>query len=275
MRSISAIGTALAVGLAGLIAGPQIASATLSTGFHGSATDGWVDAPCPSQSTLTGLRTSSDSYVEGMAPLCTPIPLPGSASVPPAAGAFYGGGTLHDDICPPDQSMVGANGGIGSWLDQIQVVCRAVASDGSSSGPTTALAVRGGNGGGAVSDLCQAPQAAVGIRIYTDDVDQYVAGIALDCERLSYPDRAAPETTITSGPRRRTRKRRATFGFTADEPGSSFECRLDGRRFVACGSPRTYRRLARIRHRFAVRARDSAGNTDPTPAIRRWRILPR
>ena len=38
-----------------------------------------------------------------------------------------------------------------------------------------------------------------------------------------------PETTITKGPKNKTKKKKATFAFTATEPGSSFQCSLDGK----------------------------------------------
>ena len=56
-------------------------------------------------------------------------------------------------------------------------------------------------------------------------------------------DSRAPQTTIVSGPRAKTRKRSAGFGFDADEPGSRFECSLDGAKFAPCSSPRWFRRL--------------------------------
>jgi lysophospholipase L1-like esterase len=90
------------------------------------------------------------------------------------------------------------------------------------------------------------------------------------CE--SPPDLTAPETTITRAPKRRTRSHKATFRFPSDESGSTFECKLDRRRFRSCRSPKTYRHLESGRHVFEVRATDSAGNTDSTPARWRWKV---
>lgn len=86
-------------------------------------------------------------------------------------------------------------------------------------------------------------------------------------------DTTPPKTTIIRGPNEnRTTRRRAGFAFTASEPGASFECRLDGRRFKPCSSPQRYSNLDTGRHVFRVRATDPAGNTDPAPARWRWRV---
>ena len=61
-------------------------------------------------------------------------------------------------------------------------------------------------------------------------------------------------------------RRDAVFRFTSSEAGSSFQCRLDNRRFRPCVSPVRYRHLRDGGHRFEVRAVDSAGNFDGTPA---------
>jgi hypothetical protein len=82
---------------------------------------------------------------------------------------------------------------------------------------------------------------------------------------------AAPNTTITAGPRRATTKRRATFRFVSSIPGSRFQCKLDGRRWRRCGSPKLYTGLSRGVHTFRVRA-TVFGRLDPTPAHRRWTI---
>jgi Putative metal-binding motif len=63
----------------------------------------------------------------------------------------------------------------------------------------------------------------------------------------------------------------AQFGFTANET-STFECKLDGLGFEGCLSPRNLTALASGSHKFQVRAKDQAGNYDPTPAERNWTV---
>lgn len=84
-------------------------------------------------------------------------------------------------------------------------------------------------------------------------------------------DRTPPETTITGGPSGTTTSSSATFTFTSSESGS-FECRLDGAGFSVCSSPKTYTALSEANHVFEVRAKDRAGNIDPTPARRDWTV---
>ncbi len=84
----------------------------------------------------------------------------------------------------------------------------------------------------------------------------------------------APNGRIGKHPKKRTKKRHARFTFTSNQPGSHFECKLDKRRFRPCKSP-FVRRLRPGRHTFRLRAISGAGVPDPTPAVFRWRILPR
>ena len=81
-----------------------------------------------------------------------------------------------------------------------------------------------------------------------------------------------PDTTITSGPPARTRKTSATFEFTATEAVSGFKCKLDAGLWKACTSGVTYTRLSRTKHTFSVRATDTLGKVDKTPATRSWTI---
>ena len=86
----------------------------------------------------------------------------------------------------------------------------------------------------------------------------------------------APEalrTTITRA-RIRSKRRRASFRFAANNPGSHFKCKLDSKRFKRCSSPKVYRHLKVGKHVFKVEAVDAAGNADPTPAVRKFRITP-
>ena len=79
-------------------------------------------------------------------------------------------------------------------------------------------------------------------------------------------DTDPPQTTIDSGPSDPTNDSTPTLTFSADEGGSSFECRVDSGSWDACTSPHTTASLADGSHTFEVRATDPANNTDPTPA---------
>jgi hypothetical protein len=71
--------------------------------------------------------------------------------------------------------------------------------------------------------------------------------------------------TTTSGPRHS-----ASFAFTSDADGASFQCSLDGAPFSGCSSPVSFDGLAGT-HDFAVRSVDS-GTPDPTPAVQRFTV---
>jgi len=80
-----------------------------------------------------------------------------------------------------------------------------------------------------------------------------------------------PQTRLARHPRRKTALRAATFAFASDQPGSSFQCKLDRAPFKPCRS--TFRRRVRPgRHSLRVRAVNSAGLLDPTPAVFRWKV---
>lgn len=78
-------------------------------------------------------------------------------------------------------------------------------------------------------------------------------------------DSRPPETTITDSPPALSNNQTPSFGFDSDEPGSTFECRIDDRPFAGCSSPWTAPPLDDGDHVFAVRARDPAGNLEPDP----------
>jgi hypothetical protein len=83
-------------------------------------------------------------------------------------------------------------------------------------------------------------------------------------------DTTPPDTTITSGPSGTVSSTTAAFTFSASEPGSSFQCRLEsGGDWQPCASPASYV-VGPGNHIFYVRAVDPAGNADPTPASQSW-----
>lgn len=79
-----------------------------------------------------------------------------------------------------------------------------------------------------------------------------------------------PQTVITAGPQGATTSTTAIFRFAASEPGSSFQCSLDGSTFTACTSPTSYPDLAEGSHTFRVAATSPDGSVDPSPAERSW-----
>jgi parallel beta-helix repeat protein len=91
---------------------------------------------------------------------------------------------------------------------------------------------------------------------------------------------ASPETSITGNPLAATSSAAATFTFTGVDDatpaaGLTFQCQLDVAEtaaWTACTSPRAYTGLAQGAHTFRVRARDAAGNADPTPAVYTWTV---
>jgi Tol biopolymer transport system component len=80
-----------------------------------------------------------------------------------------------------------------------------------------------------------------------------------------------PDTQITLRPKQKTTVKAATFEFSSNRPGSTFECSLDGGAFTACTSPDTIK-VKKGKHTFSVRARDPAGTVDATPATFNWKV---
>lgn len=182
-------------GLVVFIAAVPSAGAASMVGFAGTGQTGFSDVPCPAHAAVVGLVTNADTSVEGLAPVCSLLPLPGQVSHP--GGVSYSGGTSAEDDCPSGQAVVGVAGRAGAWLDQLQAVCQEIGPDGVASGPLTTLTARGGNGGGAVNASCASGEAAVAVRIVQDDVDQHVAGIYLVCQALIYPPVCSGDSTAT------------------------------------------------------------------------------
>ncbi|MGC1853079.1 MAG: Ig-like domain-containing protein, partial [Solirubrobacterales bacterium] len=89
-------------------------------------------------------------------------------------------------------------------------------------------------------------------------------------------DTATPNTQIDAKPSALTNGTTADFAFTGSDPGgsgvASFECRRDGGAWAACPSPKEYTSLSEGAHGFEVKAIDSAGNVDPSPATFNWTI---
>ena len=131
---------------------------------------------------------------------------------------------------------------------------------------------------GAPFAACTAPKSYAGLADGTHTFEV----LAIDGMGLRDPtpaartwtiDNVAPDTTITAGPSGAFASTNADFMYVSSEAGGTFECRLDGAPFAACGSNgKSYGSLAQGAHTFDVRAVDAAGNVDATPASRTWTV---
>ena len=86
-------------------------------------------------------------------------------------------------------------------------------------------------------------------------------------------DATPPATTITVKPPATTTQTSGSFSFSANERGSTFDCKLDSGAFTLCPNPVTLSNLASGAHTFTVRARDLAGNLEPNPPNYSWTII--
>ena len=93
----------------------------------------------------------------------------------------------------------------------------------------------------------------------------------------------SPDTTITeavmgkgkpvaNGAKTSSTSVQFTFAGTDDAGVSGFECSLDGAVFSPCSSPTSYINLAGGAHTFQVKAVDTSGNKDSSPATFSWSI---
>jgi PKD repeat protein len=85
-------------------------------------------------------------------------------------------------------------------------------------------------------------------------------------ERSFVLDTVAPLVSIVPPPGGAT-GRSVEFDFEASEDGATFECRLDGGSFGACGPPVSFSGLADGPHVVSIRATDAAGNTGPVAHV--------
>lgn len=86
----------------------------------------------------------------------------------------------------------------------------------------------------------------------------------------TFPDTRPPNASIRK--LFRGRKGRIGFQLASSESGATLSCRMDKEAFVPCASPTIYDHLRPGWHRFTVGAVDGAGNVDPTPAVRHFRV---
>jgi hypothetical protein len=114
----------------------------------------------------------------------------------------------------------------------------------------------------------------IDVTTFNDPLNGEVCGEVTSLSPFAVASPAPPNTSITDGPANPSTATTASFTFSANKPGSTFQCALDGAPFTACTSPATYTNLVLGAHEFQVRATDAAGLVEPIPASHIWTILP-
>jgi sugar lactone lactonase YvrE len=84
-------------------------------------------------------------------------------------------------------------------------------------------------------------------------------------------DNNGPDVTIVSGPGTSTGASSATFTFTANEPGATFECKVDAGSYAACVSGDTWNGFAEGSHTMNIQATDATAHLG-NPSTYVWSV---
>ena len=190
---------------------------------------------------------------------------------------------VHDGVAPSITFLEPIN----TFVRQAASV-RARATDGGSGAASTTLSIDAQSlGTHANPDPAQPFTATVSLDTATHAdgphtltaVAQDRAGNSASTTQTIIVDNAPPDAEITGGPSGATSQTTATFTFTGSDnltaaTNLSFAWRIDGGDWsaFATGTTTTLTGLAAGSHVFEVRARDLAGNEDPTPAARSFSV---
>ena len=224
--------------------------------------DGAAFAPCTSPQAYAALADGAHSFE------VRAIDTAGNVDQSPASFSWTidtAAPTTSIDSSPPALSNAGSasfafSGSDAGGSGVASFECR---RDGASFAPCTSPQAYAGLADGAHSFEVRAIDTA-------GNVDQTPASFSWSI------DTAAPTTNIDSSPPALSNAGSASFAFSGSDAGgsgvASFECRRDGAAFAPCTSPQAYAALADGAHSFEVRAIDTAGNVDQTPASFSWTI---
>jgi hypothetical protein len=84
-------------------------------------------------------------------------------------------------------------------------------------------------------------------------------------------------TRITFAPASKTRSRNPVFRFVdaTGQASTSFRCKFDRKPWRACSSPLRLKKLSRGKHVLAIEGVNGAGEVEPAPVKRRFKVVPR
>jgi hypothetical protein len=127
---------------------------------------------------------------------------------------------------------------------------------------------------GSPSQPCTSPVAYTGLADATrtlliQAVDP-AGNVDTQAQPIAWTVDTTPPDTVLADPGNIVGESDPAFTFTSSETGATFQCSLDGAPFAPCTSPDRVYVPHSGPHKFRVRAVDTAGNTDPTPAVYSW-----
>jgi CSLREA domain-containing protein len=233
--AVAATGTAAAFAGAGL---PVNVANNTTTGFYATATDA-AGNPSPCSTPAFNYREDSAAPAAPSITSSTP-PSPANDNNPELKGTAEAGSTVRLYTNATCTSAVAATGTAAAFAGAGLPVT--VANNTTTSFRATATDAAGN------TSPCSAA--------FT-----YVEGSTL------------PNTSVVSGPSGPTGDATPSFAFSSTEAGATFQCRFDSAAYATCTSPHTApAELPDGPHTFEVRARNAAGNLDPTPASRSFTV---
>ena len=207
-----------------------------------------------------------DTQVDNGMGLSWNIVVPGQGSVTRSfLTAFSPSGNVVDTT-PPNTEITGGPDG------QTNDSTPTFSLSSSESGSTFECSVDGGAFAACGSPHTTAPLGDGGHTLRVRATDAAGNVDASPAERAFTVDTSPPDTAMDGGPTGPTDDRTPTFSFSAPEPGSRFECSVDGGPFGPCSSPFTTGELPAGKHTLAVRAVDGAGNADPSPSVFEFQV---
>ena len=248
--------------------GSQIASVTPTNiapytfTIPASVVQGWLNAPTTNNGILLAHTTNFDGFAFDTR----------EGTTPPKLTVNYTTGGGGADTTPPETTIDSGPSGTASSASASFTFSSSEAGstfecklDAGAFGSCTSPKSYAGLSDGSHTFSVRAIDAA-------GNVDATPASRTWTVSTAPPPDTTPPNTTINSGPSGTVSSTSASFTFSSSEAGSTFECRLDGGAYAPCTSPKNYTNVSRGSHTFNVRAKDGAGNVDPTPATRTWKV---
>jgi hypothetical protein len=253
----------------------------------GSTVNLYTDSSCPVGQEV-GTGTADDFAFPGLT--VTPPVSPNSTTV------FYATATVGTDVSDCSSTLTTPSGSVTYVEDETPPdVSVDSGPSGLTNNPTPSFTFSGTDAHGPVTFLCSIDTGtpsfggcsgpgnsdtptsplAGGAHIFRAQGSDAAgnSAVATRSFTVEVPQPAAPDTTITKGPKKKTTKLRPKFKFTSSQGGSTFQCKVDKEQFASCASPFKPPKLSLGKHVLKVRAIGPTGVADPAPAVKKFKVI--